>query len=121
MSVAVKSYEFVFRDWRMEPLAAQREVEGRVQGLKVKAGHARAAAKRAETLEEKVALYELAKSLVGERDLLHRNYWTEVDKLVFGTERSNARQGGHNAKDDAEPTVYRLSPRADGARLLNLR
>ena len=97
--------EFVFRDWQMEPLDAQREVEGRVHGLKVKAGHARAAAKRADTLEQKVSLYKLAKSLTDERDLLHRNYWAEVDKLVFGTERSNARQGGHNAKDDAEPST----------------
>ena len=87
----------------MEPLDAQREVEGRVHGLKVKVGRARAAAKCTEILEQKVALYELIKSLANERDLLHRNYWAEVDKLVFGTESSNARQGGHDAKDDAEP------------------
>ena len=105
MSKEAKGSEFVFRDWQLEPLDAQREVEGRDHGLKVKAGRARATAKRADTLEQKVALYELAKSLAGERDLLHRNDWAEVDKLVFGSESSDTCRGGHNAKDDAEPST----------------
>ena len=63
MSVAVKSCEFVVRDWQREPLAAQREVEGRAHGLSVKLGKARAATKYADTSKQKVALYGHANRL----------------------------------------------------------
>lgn len=74
MSGEVEGSDFYIRDGYMEQLDAQKEVEMRIHGLKVRIGKARAAAKRADTLEQKFALYERAKALARERDLLQRNY-----------------------------------------------
>ena len=60
---------------------ARKQIDRRVHGLKVRLGQARARAKRAETLDEKIAHYARAKEV--ERDLhaLQRSYWQEVGKL----------------------------------------
>lgn len=60
---------------------ARKQVDGRVHGLKVRLGQARARAKRAETLAEKVALYAHAREVEAELRTLQRSYWREVGKL----------------------------------------
>ncbi len=62
-------------------LEAREQIDRCVHGLKVRLGQTRARANRAETLDEKIALYARAKEV--ERDLhaLQRNYWQEVGKL----------------------------------------
>ena len=60
---------------------ARRQLEARVHGLKVRLGKARAAARRSETLDKKIALYGRVKEVEQEIRLFHRNYWTEVERL----------------------------------------
>jgi len=60
---------------------ARQQLEKREHGLKVRLGLARAAARRAATLEEKVARYRTVKELQRALDLLRRNYWAEIEKL----------------------------------------
>lgn len=60
---------------------ARKQIDRHVHGLKVRLGQARARAKRAETLDEKIARYARTKEV--ERDLhaLQRRDWQEVGKL----------------------------------------
>lgn len=60
----------------------EQQVDSRLHSLKVRLGRARAAARRAETLEQKIELYRRVKELERERDQLQRNYFAEVSKLV---------------------------------------
>ena len=60
---------------------ARRQLETRLHGLKVRLGKARAAARRSETLAEKVALYARVKEVEQEIRLFHRNYLTELERL----------------------------------------
>lgn len=60
---------------------ARQQLETRAHGLKVRLGKARAAARRSETLAEKIELQQRARELEQELRLLHKNYWTEVAVL----------------------------------------
>lgn len=60
---------------------ARQQLESRAHGLKVRLGKARAAARRSETLAEKIALSGRVKEVEQEIRLFHRNYWTEVARL----------------------------------------
>lgn len=60
---------------------ARRQVDGRIHGLKVRLGQARAEVKRAETLAQKVARCGRVKELEEELRSLYRTYWDEVEKL----------------------------------------
>lgn len=86
MSSPAKVSEATLRNAYTEQLDARKEVDGRLHGFKTRVGQTRAAAERADTLEQKIALFERVKSLQKERDILYRNYWAEVDKRVFGSD-----------------------------------
>lgn len=62
-------------------LEARKQVDAHIHGFRVRLGKARAAAKRAETLTEKVALYRHAKELEQELASLQKRYWEEVARL----------------------------------------
>lgn len=60
---------------------ARRQIDRRIHGLKVRLGKARAEARCAEALEEKIARYGKVEELEEELALLQRSYWAEVAKL----------------------------------------
>ena len=60
---------------------ARQQVDGRIHGLKVRLGKARAHIKRAETLAQKKTRCERVKELEEELRSLYRTYWAEVEKL----------------------------------------
>ena len=62
-------------------LEARRQIDARIHGFRVRIGRARAAAKRAETLAERVACCSRVKELKQELASLHKRYWVEVAKL----------------------------------------
>jgi hypothetical protein len=68
------------RGFRPEQKARQ-QLEARLHGLKVRLGKARAAARRSETLAEKIALSGRVKEVEQEIRLFHKNYWTELERL----------------------------------------
>jgi len=62
-------------------LEARRQIDARIHRLRVRLRKARAEAKRAETLSEKVARYGHVKELKQELASLQKRYWEEVAKL----------------------------------------
>ena len=60
---------------------ARRQLEARLHGLRVRLGKVRAAARRSETLAEKIALYARVREAEQEIRLFYRNYWTELEQL----------------------------------------
>ncbi len=62
-------------------LEARRQIDARIHGFRVRLGKARAEAKRAETLTEKVARYNHVKELEQELTSFQERYWEEVAKL----------------------------------------
>jgi hypothetical protein len=83
---------------------ARRKLETRAHGLKVCLGRVRAAARRSETLDEKVALQRRARALEQELRLLHKNYWLEVGRLEEATEGE-----AQSSDRQAESTVREYS------------
>ena len=62
-------------------LEARRQIDARIHGFRIRIGRARAAAKRAETLAERVACCGRVKDIEQELASLHQRYWVEVAKL----------------------------------------
>ena len=62
-------------------LEARRQIDAHIHGFRVRLGKARAAAARADTLDDKIARYRHLQELQQELTSLHRRYWEEVAKL----------------------------------------
>ncbi len=62
-------------------LEVRKQIDARIHGFRVRLGKARAEAKRAETLTEKVARYSRVKELEQELTSFHKRYWEEVARL----------------------------------------
>ncbi len=62
-------------------LEARRQIDARIHGFRVQLGKARAAATRADTLDDKIARHRHLQELQQELSSLHRRYWEEVAKL----------------------------------------
>ncbi len=62
-------------------LQARKQIDARIHGFRVRLGKARAEAKRADTLAEKIARYRRVEDLEQELRSFYKRYWEEVARL----------------------------------------
>ncbi len=62
-------------------LEARRQIDARIHGFRVRLGKARAAAARADTLDDKIVRYSHVEELEQELTSFHKRYWEEVARL----------------------------------------